>query len=168
MRRAESFVFASFLVTAFAGCGGSGFAVAPVSGKVTLNGKPLADANVSFESESKAKEVGPGASAVTDAEGRYTLVAIDGRRGATVGPNQVQIHTFKLKELSPTESDMNPQQRGAQHVSVQEKVPTKYAALGALKFDVPSGGTSEANFELTGESPPPFTGLAKVPPVPLR
>jgi len=38
----------SFLLLALAGCGGASYQVVPVSGKVTLNGKPLAKAHVTF------------------------------------------------------------------------------------------------------------------------
>src|SRR5580704_11532058 len=105
MRR-TGWLLVSFLLAGLAGCGyGRGFEVARVSGKVTLNGKPLSGATVALEPESKAKDVGPGASGVTDADGTYSLTTIDGKQGATVGPNIVHISTFKMKEMSETESD---------------------------------------------------------------
>ena len=74
------------LVLAALGCG-SDYRLAPVSGRVTLNGKPLAGAHVHFQPiGSRAQpSPGPGSHGVTDAEGRFTL-QVDARQpGAVVG-----------------------------------------------------------------------------------
>ena len=57
------------------GCGQEPHAIAPVSGRVTLNGKPLPNAGVTFSPMPAGAKVdaGPGSAGVTDADGHYTL-----------------------------------------------------------------------------------------------
>lgn len=123
------------LLLAALGCS-SEYKVVQVSGRVTLNGKPLEGAWVSFQPVgSKDKDPGPGASAKTDKEGRYTLRIEPGRSGALVGKHQVRISTIEYDENS--------------RLIQQERVPARYHALQSeLTFVVPKEGTSEANFDL--------------------
>src|SRR5262249_34965527 len=75
------------------GCGG-GPKVAPVSGRVTLDGQPLAGASVNFQPLSDGNNLnpGPGSYGKTDADGRYSLrVVVDDRPGAFVGKHRVEI-----------------------------------------------------------------------------
>jgi hypothetical protein len=60
-------------VHVFTGCGGS--TVAPVSGRVILDGKPLAGIHVSFQPTGGGKEQNPGGGsyAITDDSGGFTL-----------------------------------------------------------------------------------------------
>ena len=79
------------------GCGG-GAKVVPVTGRVTLNGKPLADAKVSFQPIAKEKSMeaaGPGSTGKTDAEGKFTLKTPTGQDGAVVGMHRVRIDRWK-------------------------------------------------------------------------
>src|SRR5690242_5652638 len=81
----------SFLWTvlaAAAGCGPSGPDIAHVSGRVTMDGKPLANATVVF-----IPEDGRPAGARTNAAGDYVLNFTEGRRGAIPGKNTVRITT---------------------------------------------------------------------------
>jgi hypothetical protein len=132
------------------GCSGSSkpYRTAPVSGRVTLDGKPLADARVSFHPihDPKAGPLsGPEAHGVTDADGRYSLSTPFGDRGATLGPNRVMISTFKT-EPHPTNPD------GPHKVLVKERIPNKYFTDQApLKFDVPAAGSTAAHFDLTSK-----------------
>src|SRR5437870_614360 len=78
-------------VVAIAGCN-SAPGVAPVSGKVTLDGKPLANAHVSFQPvASGGKEPsGGGSYADTDADGNYSLLLVEGdKSGAVVAKHRV-------------------------------------------------------------------------------
>ena len=133
-------------------CGDSPFETAPVSGKVTLNGQPLADARITFQSIGSEKEQGPGSATTTDAEGKFTLTTAEGSRGATVGKHQVRISTLKMNEDKRTE-DAGFLRRASNpaNVLVPEKVPLKYGRESPLTFDVPKGGTDSANFDLTGD-----------------
>ena len=83
------------LVAVAAGCGGE--KLAPVSGVVTLDGAPLADASVTFQPVAQGGiDAGSGSYAKTDAEGRYTLRTVTGdRRGAVVGKHVVRISQYE-------------------------------------------------------------------------
>jgi hypothetical protein len=76
----------AFLVL-IAGCGKSGPQIAPVHGRITLDGQPLANADIKFQPD------GPERPSVgrTDAQGRYELMFKRGQPGATVGPHTVRI-----------------------------------------------------------------------------
>ncbi len=70
------------------GCGAKGPKRAPVVGTVTLAGKPVVGASVSFVPRQPAAR---SASATTDAEGKYRLVTLGLGDGALVGPHRVCI-----------------------------------------------------------------------------
>jgi hypothetical protein len=84
------------------GCGKSSADVAPVSGRVMLDGQPLQFAIVTFQPTGKGS-----AASGTDKDGHYTLLYKRGVMGAPVGKNRVTIlldveqshHT----QLTPTE-----------------------------------------------------------------
>ena len=69
------------------GCRKSGPELAPVSGRVTLAGKPLEKADVVFQPDNGKSP----AVARTDAEGRYELAYKRGVVGGPVGQNTVRI-----------------------------------------------------------------------------
>ncbi len=143
----------ALLAAIAAGCGGgTGFPSAAVSGRVTLDGKPLADAIVRFtptaDPAAKGKaahESGPDSAGITDADGRFTLSIGDGSRGATVGPNRVTITTVDLDESAP---DYTTEGLPVKPTS-KEAVPARYNAQTELTFDVPPEGTDKADFPLT-------------------
>src|SRR5262245_65916979 len=77
-----------------AGCGGGEFKVAPVSGTVTMDDRPLARVYVNFQpmGSTDNPNPGPGSYAVTDDQGRYTLKLVEGGKpGAVVGRHKVSI-----------------------------------------------------------------------------
>jgi hypothetical protein len=128
----------SLTVLSFAvGCGGRG-SFAPVSGRVTLDKKPLANAIVFFQPDKE--NPGPPSEGKTDSEGKYTLrVASKNVEGAQVGKHKVSI---SLTEGDPgATAGANPKPR-------TERLPAQYNSSTKLKFDVPSGGSSAANFDL--------------------
>ncbi len=129
------------LLLACAGCGGESFPVAPVSGTVTLNGKPLAGARVGFEPKRSGEDAaaGPGSYGTTHEQGRFRLVSLDDRPGAVIGTHRVWIRTFKGKE-GPN---------GIIETVVEEKVPARYNSQTELTFDVPAEGTDTADLALT-------------------
>jgi hypothetical protein len=123
------------------GCDNSEFPLAPVSGIVTLDGRPLPDAHVGFEPTPKpgTNVAGPGSYATTDADGRFQLLSLDKRPGAVTGVNRVSIRTFKA-ERGPD---------GEMKVLSQEVLPNRYTSGSELTFEVPENGTDQANFELS-------------------
>ena len=133
---------------AILGCSDSRpYKTAAVSGRVTLDGKPLAKARVSFHPAQKASDgplSGPESYGETDADGNYSLTTVFKDKGASVGRNRVMITTLKMERPAS-----DPEEGKFKMVS-PEKVPAKYSTEKApLYFDVPAGGTNAANFELT-------------------
>lgn len=128
------------------GCSDTGRALAPVSGKVTLDGKPLAGGSVVCQPLAPPGSViaGKGSSAFCDDEGRYELETIDGRVGSIVGEHRVRIY-------GPRSSTTPSGDGGGGRT--QEIVPQKYNHNTELTLMVPAEGTTEANFELTSMPP---------------
>jgi hypothetical protein len=123
-----------------AGCGGAGsIKLAPVSGRVTLDSKPLANASVTFVPDrgDPDKDPPPASIGVTDADGRYslTLSADTKATGAVVGRHKVMIL------VGPGEShDTKP--------TFHKQLPVRYNRNSELECDVPGGGRNDANFDL--------------------
>ena len=72
-----------------AGCGGELPTSSPVSGIITLNGKPLAGAMIIFSPIAGRGEVlaGDGSAGKTNAAGEYSLTSSRGRPGAHLRPS---------------------------------------------------------------------------------
>src|SRR5438067_2166344 len=105
------------LLLGAAGCGSSN--IAPVSGKVTLDGKPLANATVIFEPISSEKNPGPGSTAKTDENGQYTMQLMTGRaNGALVGKHKVMITAYPGGGDAPSS--------GANMIAQKCLVPDRY------------------------------------------
>lgn len=125
-----------------AGCGkGSGRKVVPVSGRVTIDGKPAPNIAVVFQPVAGGKEeAGVGSTGVTDAQGRFTLTltGTEKRPGAVVGRHRV---TFSGAAAPRAETDDSAQ------ASPPDPVPARYREK-PLEFEVPPGGTDQANFNL--------------------
>jgi hypothetical protein len=151
----HSVVLATLLL--LAGCGddvkpGRGV---PVAGKITLGGKPLADADILFTNDTF---VGFGK---TDAEGKYRLV-----QGALPGSNKVSMSKYEggasppPTGAQPTGEGMDAGQMAAANMGwgsdgkkkagPKQLVPADYSdpAMTKLTFDVPKEGGSDVNFDL--------------------
>lgn len=113
-----------------AGCGGPAFKLQPVTGKVTLDGKPISDATINFTPS------GAGAAAMgrTDANGVYTLMDSrgEGAPGAEQGEYKVAVLWYKPsgKDLSQqTGAGEEKKDDRAAHTTVQgpaAQLPTSY------------------------------------------
>lgn len=113
-------------MVALAGCSND---ITSVSGVVTMDGVPLEGAQLDFWPQG-TKNDRP-STAVTDAEGRYTLSYMAGKEGAVIGQHKVSITTA----------------RDAEAPAVREVIPAKYNKNTTLTADVTSGG-STINFDL--------------------
>lgn len=139
---ATSAALVAILALAAAGCGkGSGPKVVPVSGTVTIDGKPAPNIAVVFQPVASGKEeAGMGSTGVTDAQGRFTLTltGTDKRPGAVVGRHRV---TFSgaATQRAETDDTVRP--------GVPDPVPARYREK-PLEFEVPAGGTDKADFKL--------------------
>jgi hypothetical protein len=130
------------LALVLAGCGGSHKGV-PVSGRVRLDNKPLANATVIFMpvAGEGQKDPPPASVGTTDEEGRYSLVFSNNPNtsGAVVGKHKVII-TVGAKG---TPEDVKP--------TFHKQLPQRYNRKTELECDVPPGGRDDANFDLKSQ-----------------
>lgn len=115
-----------------AGCG-KGLPVAPVSGTVTLDGQPLANATITTQPiGTDTRNPGPGSFGRTDAEGRFELEVVNPAiKGAIIGEHRVMI--------SPAAGTEGTQpQRTAEGVLFWTDDPQNRSAAGAAESDWPS------------------------------
>jgi hypothetical protein len=136
------------------GCGDN--KLAPVSGRVLVDGEPVENLVVLFQpiGGRDNENPGKGSSARTDKDGRYTLEQDAGVPGAVVGKHKVAIFT----PMSDKELKTNPDTGSEDGAPPQSKeiIPPKYNDLTELTFDVPAAGCTEANFTLeTGRKKKP-------------
>lgn len=121
------------------GCGPKGPEIASVTGKVTIDGKPLVNATVVFIPEN-----GRPAGGRTNEKGEYVLNFVDDQQGAIPGKNAVRITTKRDAEETPD---------GKKIPAVKESIPSKYGSQSTLTFDVVAGKKNVANFDLTSGGP---------------
>jgi hypothetical protein len=131
---------------ALVGCGSSAeYELVPVSGVVTLDGKPVPYTSVTFVPRAAEGKVnpGPGSIATCDDQGRYQLQTIRGDDGAVVGTHSVQISSTGGPPGPTTigDTDIAP--------STKQIFPAQFNVNSTLTFDVPAGGTTAADFKLT-------------------
>jgi hypothetical protein len=124
-------VLGAFLLS---GCGGPEHPdVGRVSGVVTLDGQPLAEATVMFQPTQGRASI-----ATTDSAGKYSLTYLDGVPGALLGAHKVIIRT----EI-PGEDGQPP--------IAKEKLPKKYHEQTELTAEV-KPGSNTFDFELKGQA----------------
>jgi hypothetical protein len=128
------------------GCGPKPPRVAQVSGRVTLDGKPLPKASVTFVPMATKENPNPGPTAqgMTDEDGRYQLSVDVSTPGAVVGKCRIYIST-RLSDPAIDDRDAG----GPIRSLPRDKVPSRYNQGTELEFDVPPVGTDKANFDLT-------------------
>lgn len=132
--------FTVILCALLSGCGHGDSA--PVSGLVTLNGKPVAGIAVSFQPVMTEGNSAPGPPAfgITDANGRYTAQLMgETRKGAAIGKNQVRFSAY----MPPADPDVPSNAKPA------VEIPRRYGHDSKLELDVPAKGTASADFQLT-------------------
>lgn len=121
-RAVGSIVLCLGFLVSLSGCGGSDApALGQVKGKVTLDGTPLADANVTFMPEKVRASSG-----TTDSEGNYELTYIRDEMGAAIGNHKVVISKL---------------------VNEKETIPPNYSDETELTAEVKTGD-NEINFDL--------------------
>jgi|688.fasta_scaffold80424_3 hypothetical protein len=106
------------VIVGLSGCG-SDIKLVPVEGKVTLDGSPLAGAEVLFRPKQGRPVAGD-----TDAAGRYRLQYTPERFGALPGPHVVHITT--VREGDEDAASKPP----------RERVPARYNARTELEVTV--------------------------------
>ena len=130
-----------------AGCSGRSD-LGQVSGKVTLDGEPLADARIEFSPTLQ----GSISNGRTDENGEYSLMFSRSVAGASLGENLVRISTHDVG-FDPSKGEF----------SIPERVPAKYNRNSQLKVVVESG-KNRHDFDLSSDEgrviqPPTPQGL---------
>jgi hypothetical protein len=141
------FLAAGVLLAALVGCSGSGN-YAPVSGVVKLDGKPYPNAVVSFQpiGTKETPNPGRGSSAYTDENGRFVLKCDNTIDGALIGKHTVRIMTKGNDVVGQSPEGGSPD--GAPAGRNVDPIPPEWNALSKVEFDVPKGGTDQANFDI--------------------
>ncbi len=129
------------------GCGESGPRMEPVSGSVTLKGKPIEGVNVYFVHDQQVSN------GKTNSEGHYDL-----SQGAVAGENKVYFSKIEGGTFGDDDDGMAEFELEAAKASgggrnakgPKQIIPAEYsnAANPKLSFTVPSGGSTSADFEL--------------------
>jgi hypothetical protein len=130
-----------FLAAGLLGCGGPSGGV-PVTGTVTLNDQPLADAVVTFYPEGDT--AGLGGAGRTGPDGKYTLTAAQGGGGLPPGEYTVVISLLLRPDGTPLPPGVPPIESDA-----HETLPAAYSSreTGTLKRTV-SKETKSYDFAL--------------------
>lgn len=126
-RRSLPGLAAAFLLTCVSGCGESGPETAPVAGKVTFDGKPMAGAAVMFLPVAGGRP----ATGVTDAAGAYRLQTFKDFDGAVLGEHRVAV------VLPGIESSAGTPGAGGVSVSGSSDPATNPASTGYEKYARP-------------------------------
>jgi len=133
-----------------AGCGGGAAdlpELVPAGGKVTLDGAPLAGAQVTFVPVGTTR--GNDVNGYSDEAGRYELESRHGA-GAPVGEYRVVITKLVMPDGSdfPVDSDVPPMDSPARQI-----LPPQYSDFDqtVLKATVPQGGSHRLDFALEAD-----------------
>jgi hypothetical protein len=147
------------------GCGGSEFAFVDVTGRVTYDGAPVSGLRVTFSPLSVGDDHvrGPYSAGVTDSDGKYSLTSRYDDPGAVAGKHEVnfeyadtlggggigelQEELASARESGAKEDIVEVQKRIEAFKSRQNSRP-KISRNMLLEIDIPSGGTTSADFEL--------------------
>ncbi len=120
---------------------------AKVRGSVTLDGKPLADAIVTFAAQDNRFF----ATGITDANGKYSLVTlVKGKLHSSVsqGPNLVSIAKYEDLDIEQT---LPPDDAGIEVLQPKLDTPAKYAATEASGLVVEVAASNNVfDFHLAG------------------
>lgn len=143
-------VLVGSVIALVAGCGGDS-RFAPVSGVVTLDGEPVANATVAFLS----KEGGRRAFGTTGADGAYELSTLSPGDGAVPGEHLVTISAVDIVEDEKTKKMTSELGSLASDLPLPPpkkvwRLPQVYseAETSGLKFTV-ERGSNQADFPLT-------------------
>ena len=119
----------------------------PVSGTVTMNGQPVADANLNFQRTDGTR----GAVGVTDAQGRYELTTFTAGDGALPGEYRVAVTQFETPPPGAAVDEDDPNYDPDAPAFVPENLlPEQYAnpETSGLTATV-TEGSNTVDFQLT-------------------
>lgn len=148
----------------FSGCSGDGYQIAKVSGKVTANGQPVAGIRVIFNPQLAPDTAiaGPWSSGLTNEQGEFTLVTRYDKEGAMVTVHDVSfawddMDAEELEELHDELEEAQEEGEKEEYERIKKQIEKAKAQLKgrvfvsedfSLEFEVSSGGTKDANFDV--------------------
>jgi len=127
--------------TGLVGCGERGPELAQVTGKVTLDGAPVAAAAMTFRPMGNSGTTSYGG---TNQDGDYTMAFTKDKVGVMPGEYFVDIETIKMKKRDI--EDLKSQ--GLPEPPPYVAIPKKYRGADQLKATVKAGEKNVINFEL--------------------
>ncbi len=130
------------------GCGGDSLALTSVSGKVTYNGEPIEEGQISFTPTKESGATSHGAAAGEIKAGAYSIPASE---GPMVGKHSVSI-TASRKTGEQVPAAM-PAPEGTMIEVTEEYIPYKYNFETELAAEL-STGENTKDFALEGEVKP--------------
>jgi hypothetical protein len=138
---------AAAAVVVVSGCGGSGDNLPrqPVSGTVTLDGKPLDQGTISFQPVSEL----PTAAAIVFSDGRYSIARA---QGLVPGAYRVLISSTPPTTLAIDPATGMPPPPGKPTPPPKERLPEKYNASTTLTAEVKEGASNQFDFSLESTS----------------
>ena len=128
------------------GCGPSHPETAPVSGRVTVGGEPVAQGRIAFYPEQ-----GRMAQGTLDADGRYTLTTFEPNDGAMLGPHRVVITATHVSGPQPPQTLAEELAGGGGTASgrLQWLAPEVYSQRETTPLTAAvEAGENEINFDL--------------------
>jgi hypothetical protein len=128
---------AALSLLAALGCGKSGRELAPVTGRVTLDGQPMPGARIRFEPEANGGSPSYG---TTDQEGWYELGYKRGVEGALIGWHTVRI-----------EPGAEPAGPDGKTSTRPKPLPSRYNTQSELRREI-KDEENQIDFELTSEN----------------
>ncbi|TWU20701.1 hypothetical protein Pla52o_45800 [Novipirellula galeiformis] len=139
-----SLTLAAFIVS-FAGCsGGTDVELVPVSGTVTVDGKPTEGITVTlFRQSGEGKRLIP--QGQTDAEGKFTTKVSPTESGAPVGQYAVLFERWTLPDGSPIPEGQTPADSGAVN-----QIPQRYTdpSTSPETVTIAADGADNLSFDL--------------------
>jgi hypothetical protein len=136
-------------LVAFVGCD-TGPRYVPVSGVISLNGKPYPEAVISFQpiAAEGNQNPGRGSSSYTDAEGKFHLKTDDGNNGAVPGKHRIRIMTKGDDMVLFDPEKGSPDSLPAGKRNKIDPIPRSWNVDSDKEFEVPAKGTDQANFDI--------------------
>lgn len=133
------FVALTACLFACIGCSNSEHAVVPVSGRVTLNEKPLSNATIYTQPIAATGELnaGPGSAALTNENGEFELeLQTEDTKGAIAGDVKLRIVENGAKRAATDDRS----------VAFKRSVPSDY--YEGVTYTIPAEGTDAMNIDL--------------------
>jgi hypothetical protein len=148
-------MYAGLSLLALVGCGkAAGPEFAPVTGRVTLNGQPLAAGTIHFVPDESQGSSGPMSTGGMQADGSFSLRGPGRRVGAIVGNHRVYL-TMPISDFTPTPVVIDgevvvqePKRGGSSDPTAQ--VPKRYLQpdTSGWTASVVAGGANVYEFEI--------------------